>query len=151
MKKAPCRIGGRKMGRRLLKVHKVITCLLISDIAFPWILSGISRLHIAVRRWSWELTSCVLSGWKLSSEPSPQAGPSPKHAGYPSPSWAALLENSTNTTCYCWQAPSHVLQNLAGTTRVGGGLFLFFVFFCYSDADSFTQPVRKLTYPSRRI
>lgn len=59
MEKAPCRTGGMKMGRRLVMVYKVITCLLISNIAFPRILLGISRLH--VHGWSCGLTSRTLS------------------------------------------------------------------------------------------
>lgn len=59
MEKAPCRTGGMKMGRRLVMVYKVITCLLISNIAFPRILLGISRLH--VHGWSCGLTSRMLS------------------------------------------------------------------------------------------
>ena len=106
VKRAPRRTGGMKMGRRLVKVYKVITHLLISDTAFPWIPSGILRLHVAVRRWSWELTSCVPSGGKLSAEPSRQAGLSPSTQVCHSPSWAALLQNPTYMTCYSWLASS---------------------------------------------
>lgn len=66
VEKAPCRTGGMTMGRRLVMVYKVITCLLISNIAFPRILLGISRLH--VHGWSWELTNRAVSGWKPSPE-----------------------------------------------------------------------------------
>lgn len=66
MEKAPSSTGGMKMGTRLVMVYKVITCLSNSNIAFPRILLGISRLH--VHGWSWELTSCMLLGWKLSTE-----------------------------------------------------------------------------------
>lgn len=44
------------------------------------------------------------------------------------------------------QAPSHVPQDPAGTTRVG----VVFIF-SYNEADSFTRNVRKLIYPSRCI
>lgn len=136
------KIGGMKMGRRLVKVYKVITHLLISDTAFPWNLLGILRLHTAVCPWSRELTSCMLSGWKLSAEPSPQAGP--KHASSPSPSWAALLQNPI---CAGELPPMYRRTLLAQR----GWVFVFVFFFCYSDADCFTRNVRKLIYPSRHI
>lgn len=55
MKKAPCRTGGLKMGRRLVHVCKVIKQLSISDIAFGflWTPQGILGLHITATESSW--------------------------------------------------------------------------------------------------
>lgn len=104
-------------------------------------LPGISRLPVALHHWS-----CVLSGWKLTAELSPQAGPGPKHASYPSPSRAALLQTLTYITYYSLLASSLPCIAEPCWHNQGGHLW---VVFCYSDVDSFTRNVRKLIYPSR--
>lgn len=146
MEKAPCRTGRMKMGRRLVMVYKVITCLLLSNTAFPRILLGISRLH--VHGWSWGLTSCALSGWKLSTELT--AGWSqasrlsqPKLSSFAAKPCLDYLSLSAGKL-----PPTYCRALLAQPGWVAEFSFgLFWGFF----ADSFTRNVRTLIYSSRHI
>lgn len=142
VEKAPCRTGGMKMGRRLVMVCKVITCLFISNTAFPRTPLGISRLH--THGWSWGLRSQVLSGWKLSTELA---------AGWSQASRLSQprLSSFAAKPCldYLSLLPSCLPRIAEPCWHNQGGwlafLFLFWVFF----SDSFTRNVRRLIYSSR--